>query len=70
MQFKIGDLIEQKSNGTMWIVTHINRWGSLDVDYSITIRRSTWLKYGHGGSRVCSPSYYTLVQRPDGRKRE
>jgi hypothetical protein len=65
MMLRVGDLVEQKSNGTKWIVTHITRWGSLDVDYSITVRRSTWLKYGHGGSRICSPAYYRLICRPN-----
>lgn len=64
MIFQVGDLVEQTSNGTRWIITHTNRYGSLDVDYSITLRRSTWLKPGCGGTRKCSPSYYRLICRP------
>ena len=70
MKFKAGDLVKQNSNGVLWIVFKVEKCTYSYLDYSVTLRRATWTKYGHGGSRVCSPSYYTLVQRADRRQYE
>jgi len=62
---KAGDLVKQNSNGVLWIVFKVEECTYSYLDYSITLRHAKWTKKGCGGSRICSPSYYTLVQRPD-----
>ena len=49
-KFQVGDLIESKSNGVMWIVTDTKLSASSPQGYCVTLQRSTWMKRGHGGS--------------------
>jgi len=62
---KVGDLVQQKSNGTMWIVTKTQLSEYSPGGYCITVQRSTWMAQGHGGSRTDYPTYYKLVCRPE-----
>ena len=66
--FKVGDLVESKSNGVMWIVTDTKLSASSPQGYCVTLQRSTWMKRGHGGSRIDYPTYYALVCRPNSSK--
>jgi len=68
--FQVGDLVESKSNGVMWIVTETKLSASSPQGYCVTLQRSTWLKRGCGGSRIDYPIYYTLVCRPHSSKKE
>jgi len=63
MTFQVGDLVEQKSNGTKWLVTKTQLSAYSPQGYCITIQRSTFLKTGHGGSRTDYPIYYDLFSR-------
>ena len=65
--FQVGDLVKSKSNGVMWIVTDTNLSASSPQGYCVTLQRSTWMKRGHGGSRIDYPIYYALVCRPTGK---
>ena len=62
--FQVGDLVASKSNGVMWIVTDTKLSASSPQGYCVTLQRSTWMKRGHGGSRIDYPIYYALVCRP------
>ena len=62
--FQVGDLVESKSNGVMWIVTDTKLSASSPQGYCVTLQRSTWMKRGHRGSRIDYPIYYALVCRP------
>ena len=64
MKFRVGDLVEQKSNGTRWIVTKTQLSAYSPQGYCVTVQRSTFLKTGHGGSRTDYPMYYALICRP------
>ena len=64
--FQVGDLVESKSNGVMWIVTDTKLSASSPQGYCVTLQRSTWMKRGCGGSRIDYPIYYALVCRPGG----
>jgi uncharacterized protein YodC (DUF2158 family) len=64
-KFQVGDLVESKSGGVMWIVTKTELSASSPQGYCVTLQRSTWMKYGHGGSRIDYPMYYALVCRPE-----
>ena len=66
-EFQVGDLVESKSNGVMWIVTDTKLSASSPQGYCVTLQRSTWMKRGHGGSRIDYPIYYALVCRPTGK---
>jgi len=68
--FQVGDLVESKSNGVMWIVTDTNLSASSPQGHCVTLQRSTWMKRGHGGSRIDYPIYYALVCRPHSSKKE
>jgi len=68
--FQVGDLVESKSNGVMWIVTDTKLSASSPQGYCVTLQRSTWMKRGHGGSRIDYPIYYALVCRPHSSKKE
>ena len=68
--FQVGDLVESKSNGVMWIVTDTKLSASSPQGYCVTLQRSTWMKRGCGGSRIDYPVYYKLVCRPHSSKNE
>lgn len=63
-KLKVGDLVESKSGGVMWIVTKTELSASSPQGYCVTLQRSTWMKQGRGGSRIDYPIYYALVCRP------
>ena len=63
--FQVGDLVESKSNGVMWIVTDTKLSASSPQGDCVTLQRSTWMKQGRGGSRIDYPIYYALVCRPE-----
>lgn len=65
---KVGDLVESKSGGVMWIVTKTELSASSPQGYCVTLQRSTWMKQGRGGSRIDYPMYYALVCRPHSSK--
>jgi uncharacterized protein YodC (DUF2158 family) len=64
-KFQVGDLVESKSGGVMWIVTKTELSASSPQGYCVTLQRSTWMKQGRGGSRIDYPIYYALVCRPE-----
>jgi uncharacterized protein YodC (DUF2158 family) len=64
-KFQVGDLVESKSGGVMWIVTKTEISASSPQGYCVTLQRSTWMKQGRGGSRIDYPIYYALVCRPE-----
>ena len=64
-KFQVGDLVESKSGGVMWIVTKTEISASSPQGYCVTLQRSTWMKQGRGGSRIDYPVYYALVCRPE-----
>ena len=64
-KFQVGDLVESKSGGVMWIVTKTELSASSPQGYCVTLQRSTWMKQGRGGSRIDYPVYYALVCRPE-----
>jgi len=63
--FQVGDLVKSISNGVMWIVTDTKLSASSPQGYCVTLQRSTWMKRGHGGSRIDYPIYCALVCRPE-----
>ena len=63
--FQVGDLVESKSNGVMWIVTDTKPRASSMQGYCVTLQQSTFMKSGRSGSRIDYPIYYTLVCRPE-----
>ena len=65
-KLQVGELVESKSNGVMWIVTDTKLSASSPQGYCVTLQRSTWMKRGCGGSRIDYPIYYALVCRPGG----
>jgi uncharacterized protein YodC (DUF2158 family) len=67
-KFQVGDLVESKSGGVMWIVTKTELSASSPQGYCVTLQRSTWMKQGRGGSRTDYPTYYALVCRPHSSK--
>ena len=65
--FKVGDLVRQNSNGTLWIVFKVEECETAPKGYTVTVRYANWMHYGKGGSRIDYPSYYTLLQSADRR---
>ena len=57
-KFQVGDLVESKSGGVMWIVTKTELSASSPQGYCVTLQQSTGMKSGRGGSRIDYPMYY------------
>ena len=70
MKFKVGDLVRQNSNGTLWIVFKVEDCETAPKGYTVTVRYANWMDSGKGGSRIDYPSYYTLLQSADRRQYE
>jgi len=64
-RLQVGDLVRQKSNDSMWIVTKTELSVTSPQGYCVTLQQSTWMKCGRAGSRIDYPAYYRLVCRPE-----
>ena len=63
--FKVGDLVRQNSNGTLWIVFKVEECETAPKGYTVTVRYANWMASGKGGSRIDYPCYYTRLQSAD-----